>query len=92
MIEGIVVVPLVLTQILSIPESPLTHIAGDVDPLHVFGLDVTFDGSLLAFFSTNLTHINMFYQSNRIFTFVSLHHRLDGPVQFFLVARKLDRT
>ena len=64
MIEGIVVVPLVLTQILSIPESSLTHVARDVDPLHVFGLDVTFDGGLLTFFSANLTHINMFDQSN----------------------------
>ena len=60
MIEGIVAVPLVLTQILSIPESSLTHVARDVDPLHVFGLDVTFDGSLLTFLSTNLAHIDMF--------------------------------
>ena len=64
MVEGIVVVPLVLTQILSIPESSLTHVAGDVDPLHVFDLDVTFDGGLLTFLSTDLTHINVFDQSN----------------------------
>ena len=64
MIEGIVAAPLVLTQILSIPESPVTHVARDVDPLHVFGLDVTLDGGLLTFFSANLTHINMFDQSN----------------------------
>ena len=64
MIEGIVAAPLVLTQILSIPESPVTHVARDVDPLHVFGLDVTFYGGLLAFFSTDFTHINVFDQSN----------------------------
>ena len=57
MIEGIVAAPLVLTQILSIPESSLTHVAGDVDPLQVFGLDVTFDGGLLTFFSANLASV-----------------------------------
>ena len=64
MIEGIVAVPLVLTQILSIPESSVTHVAGDVDPLQVFHLDVTFYSGLLTFFSTDFTHINVFDQSN----------------------------
>ena len=48
MIEGIVAVPLMLTQILSIPENSVTHVARDVDPLHVFHLNSSVSSVFIA--------------------------------------------